>query len=117
MRTVIRPKKERKTIVMKIKTGIDLELRTLLRDELNKLKEYFEMFDHMTQDEKNELREWMAHGKSVNSNPHLLYGENGCLMDFISASRMAEEMAADPSSYQYAHEDEEMGILSDAEPF
>ena len=41
----------------------------------------------------------MAHGNSVNSNPHMLYGENGCLMDFINASRIAEDIAAYPEQY------------------
>ena len=85
---------------MTIKTGIDLELRNHLRDELKTLKEYEEMFDVMTAEEKNELREWMAHGRSVNSNPHLLYGENGCLMDFIAAERTARDMYENPELYQ-----------------
>jgi len=80
---------------MKMKTGIDLELRTLLMTEWQTLHEYVEMFDDMTQEEKDELREWMAHGKNVNSNPYMFYGENGCLMDFINASRTAENMAAE----------------------
>ena len=84
---------------MKLKTGVDYELRTLLREELETLQEYVEMFDDMTQEEKDELREWMAHGKSVNSNPHLLYRENGCLLDFINASRMAKDMAENPEDY------------------
>lgn len=102
---------------MTIKTGIDLELRALLNCELNKLNEYIEMFDHMTQDEKNELREWVAHGKSVNSNPHLLYGENGCLIDFISANRMDDEMAADPECFQFTDVVEDESLLSDNLPF
>ena len=85
---------------MKMKTGIDLELRTLLCKELETLQGYVEMFDGMTQEEKAELREWMAHGNSVNSNPFMLYGENGCPMDYINANRTAEDMATNPEDYR-----------------
>jgi hypothetical protein len=85
---------------LRIKTGTDAELRTYLRDELKTLNKYVEMFDRMTAEEKDELREWMVHGKSVNSNPHLLYGEKGCPMDFIAASRIAEEPAANPEHFR-----------------
>ena len=88
---------------MKMKTGVDYELRSLLKAEQRTLQEYEEMFDDMTAEEEDELREWMAHGKSVNSNPHLLYGENGCPMDFINASRTAEDMAADPGRYHWGN--------------
>jgi len=88
-------------IAMKIRTGVDLELRNHLRNELTTLKEYEEIFDCMTADEKDELREWMAHGKSVNNNPYMLYGENGCLMDFIAATRVANDMAEHPEHFQW----------------
>jgi hypothetical protein len=84
---------------MKIKTAIDMELRNLLRTELQTLHEYEEMFDNMTNEEKDDLREWIVNGNSVNSNPYMIYGENGCLMDFINASRAAEDMANNPGSY------------------
>ena len=80
---------------MRINTGTDLELRTMLRTELKVLSGYAGAFDDMTQGEKEELREWMAHGNSANSNPFLVYGEDGCLMDFVGASRLVDEMAAD----------------------
>jgi hypothetical protein len=67
---------------------------------LKTLKEYEEMFDRMTAGEKDELREWMAHGKSVNENPYLLYRENGCPMDFIAACRIAKETEASPQHFQ-----------------
>jgi hypothetical protein len=85
---------------LKIKTGADLELRNYLRDELKTLKEYEEMLDGMTAGEKNELREWMAHGNSVNSNPYLLYGENGRLMDFVAAGRTAREQEENPERFR-----------------
>jgi hypothetical protein len=88
-------------ITVKIRTGADLELKNYLRNELRTLKEYEEMFDRMTAEEKDELREWMAQGNSVNGNPHLLYGENGCLMDFIAAGRTAREMDANPEHFRW----------------
>jgi len=84
---------------MKIENALDMELRNLLRNELRTLRKYEDIFDNMTAEEKDGLREWLANGKSVNSNPHLIYGENGCLMDFIDASRTAEDMAANPEDY------------------
>ncbi|MCL2153499.1 MAG: hypothetical protein FWH57_11185 [Oscillospiraceae bacterium] len=85
---------------MELKTGVDYELRTLLREELETLQKYVEMFDDMSQEEKAELREWMAQGKSVNSNPNYLYAENGCLLDFINASRMDRDMVENPEDYR-----------------
>lgn len=76
-----------------------MELNNLLKAELQTLRKYQEMFDNMTSEEKYELREWIANGRSVNSNPHLLYGENGCLLDFIEASRTAEDMSDNPEQY------------------
>ena len=80
---------------MRMKTGTDLELRGLLKTELKVLLDYIKTFDDMTKEEKDELCEWMAHNNSVNSNPFSVYGENGCLMDFVNASRLVKEMAYD----------------------
>ena len=102
---------------MKIRTAVDLDLGNALRDELSKLKEYEEMFDDMTAEEKEELREWMTEGNSVNSNPYLLYGENGCLMDLIAASRTATEMSDHPERFRYLDSDDRMPLASDDEPF
>ena len=85
---------------MTIKNAIDATLGNLLTVELRTLNEYEEMFDEISAEEKNELCEWMAQGKSVNSNPHLLYGENGCLLDFLSAIRTSEDMVLNPDDYQ-----------------
>jgi hypothetical protein len=65
----------------------------------NSHEKYEETFDRMTAKEKGELREWMAHGNSVNGNPYLLYGENGCLMDFIAACRITEKPDASPQHF------------------
>jgi len=75
---------------------LDMELRKLLGKEIATLHEYEEMCDEMTAEEKHELREWIVDGNSVNSNPYTIYEENGTLMDFINAMRLAEEMAANP---------------------
>ena len=82
-----------------MKTGIDLELGALLRIELQTLYEYIKIFGGMSKVEKNGLLNWMAHGHSVNSNPYSIYGDNGRLMDFVSAFRFAEDMAANYGLY------------------
>jgi len=104
---------------MKMNTGIDLELRTLLKNELRTLLDYVEAFDDMTGKEKNELREWMAHGKSVNANPFLIYGEDGCPMDFINACRFVEDMAENPlHSLLSDADDDESGLFQNSDlPF
>jgi hypothetical protein len=61
----------------------------------------------MTKDEKNELREWMAQGRSVNSNPFYVYGDNGCLLDFINASKAVEDM--DEEHETFTHDDTQSG--------
>jgi hypothetical protein len=108
-------RKEGTMATMKMRTATDLELRNMLRDEINKLAEYEEMFDCMAAEEKDELREWMAHGKSVTGNPYMLCGENGRLMDLIAARRVADEMAAYPERFQYpdVRKDESENMLSD----
>jgi hypothetical protein len=70
----------------------------MLREELKVLLEYAEAIDEMTWEEKDGLCEWMAHGNSANSNPFLVYGENGCLLDFVAASRFVEALAAEYGS-------------------
>lgn len=84
---------------MKNITAVDLELKKMLRKEIYILKEYEDMLCSMTLDEKEELREWMAHGKSVNSNPCMLYDEKGCLTDFIAAIRIEEDMCNNPDDH------------------
>jgi hypothetical protein len=85
--------------VMEIKNALDMDLRNRLREELQTLRKYEQMFDEMTSEEKYDLREWIVNGNSVNSNPFLIYGENGCLMDYVEASRAAEDMANNPEEY------------------
>ena len=84
---------------MEINNALDMDLRSRMREELQTLKKYEQIFDEMTAEEKYELREWIVNGHSVNSNPFLIYGENGGLMDFVEASRVADDMAANPEEY------------------
>lgn len=99
-----------------IRTIIDLELKKMLCKELNTLREYEEMLDSMSTEEKEELREWMAHGNSVNSNPYLFYEENGCLMDLIAASRVHEDMCRNPDDYIRSYREEPDDLVNDV-PF
>ena len=66
------------------------------------LKKYEAMFDDMTEEERKELHEWIAAGNDFNSNPYLLNSEDGWPMDFINASRNAEEMATHPELFRWS---------------
>jgi hypothetical protein len=90
------------------------EVGKYLRKEL---KEYEAMFNDMTEAERQELREWVAAGNDVNSNPHLLHSEDGWPMDFIAASRIAEEMAAHPEDFRWSDLEEGEELYTDEEPF
>ena len=65
------------------------ELKAALRKEL---KEYHGKMGFLTEDEKKGLREWVAAGNSVNSNPDMLCYESGWPMDFINGCRVSNEM-------------------------
>ena len=86
--------------MMEINNTTDLELSKMSKAELETLQKYEEMFDDMTYEEKYALNQWLVNGHSVSSNGHYLYGENGCPLDFISASRMIEDMVQNPDQYQ-----------------
>jgi len=102
---------------MEISNALDMDLRNRMGEELKTLKKYEQMFGEMTPEEKYELREWIANGNSVNSNPFLICGENGCLMDFVEASRVAEDMAANPGGYGGADDDGSNGHKDTGLPF
>jgi DnaJ-domain-containing protein 1 len=89
----------------------------MIRRELNTLKDYEEMLESMSTQEKEELREWMAQGYSVNCNPYLLYGENGCPMDLIDAIRINEDMCNNQEDYLRSFEDMPDDDLDDDIPF
>ena len=79
-----------------------------VREYLRKgLKEYEARIDDMTAKERKELHEWVRAGNEVCNNPYLLSDEDGWPIDFITASRVAEEMAADPESFQGDSEEAE----------
>ena len=103
---------------MTINNALDMELKNMLRDELRILREYEAMFDSMTAEEKEDLRKWMANGRSVNSNPDYIYRENGCLEDFINARRVIEDMLAHPEQYRDSDEHVDVEVDQDEEmPF
>jgi hypothetical protein len=99
------------------RTLVDLDLMNMIKKELDTLKEYEEMLESMSTEEKEELREWMAQGYSVNSNPYMLYGENGCLMDLIDAIRINEDMCNNPEHYMQSYEYRSDDDLDDDIPF
>jgi len=56
------------------------------------LKQYLAVIGHLTEDEKNELREWVADGNSVYENPYMIFDESGCPMDFINGCRIGIDL-------------------------
>ena len=72
------------------------DMKGVLRKEL---REYEVTIGYMTPDELKELREWVAAGNSVHCNPHILYGDDGHPMDYITANRIAEDMNRNPDNY------------------
>jgi len=77
------------------------ELKNMLRKEL---KEYEATIGVLSDEERNDLHEWVANGNSVHDNPGAVSGENGLPMDYINARRLIEEMAEmrekDPEMFQ-----------------
>jgi len=63
------------------------------------LKRYEATIADMTPQERKELHEWVADGFDVHDNPWLLYDEYGHPFDFITASRIADDMALNPEAY------------------
>ena len=53
----------------------------------NDLKEYEAAIGYMKKEERQYLREWVVGGNSVQSNPFYVYGDDGRLIDYISAFR------------------------------
>jgi hypothetical protein len=71
-------------------------IKALLNSELN---DYLELIGDITENEKKELKEWVADGNSVHNNPFLLYEESGSPMDFINGCRIGIDMKENPSNY------------------
>ena len=53
---------------------------------------YLTTIDGVTEEERNDLYEWVAGGDSVYDNPCSIYDESGQPMDFINGCRMALDM-------------------------
>ena len=75
-------------------------LKKQLKSILHKyLKEYLRSVEPLSEDEKIELYEWVAAGKSVKSNPYFICDESGWPMDFINGIRIGADMFENPSNY------------------
>jgi len=59
------------------------EAEVMLNAEINE----YEATKRLKADERKSLYEWVADGNSVHSNPFYMYGEDGRLMDYVSALR------------------------------
>ena len=69
------------------------ELKIKIRQLQSQIMEtYLLTIGDITEDEMEDLREWVAAGKSVYDNPCLICDESGRPMDFINACRMDLEM-------------------------
>jgi hypothetical protein len=72
------------------------ELKLKIRRLQEQIMEtYLQSVDDVTEDERNDLLEWVAAGKSIYDNPCFIYDDSGQTMDFINACRIADEMDAD----------------------
>lgn len=88
-------------------------IKSFLRKEM---KEYIKKIGYITKDEKNDLREWVESGNSVNSNPYYYSDEYGNPMDYISAMRVAEEQFEQMNSMQEPVPEEQQGLDDETEP-
>jgi len=67
---------------------------------------YLLTFGDITEDEKRDLREWVAAGNSVYDNPCHYCDEKGSPMDYISAMRVLDEQLAENALLQaYSSDD------------
>jgi len=63
------------------------------------LEEYMASIGSLTDEEKQELSEWVASGNSVYDNPHFFSDERGFPLGFIEAFRANIDMCENPSDY------------------
>jgi hypothetical protein len=76
------------------------ELKIKIRQLQGRIVEtYLLTVGDITEDERRDLLEWVAAGKSVYDNPCLIYDDSGRPMDFINACRLDLEMAENPSDF------------------
>ena len=71
---------------------IDAETKRRLRDEM---RDYLLGFPDVTAEEKQELRRWVASGRSPYDNRWELYNDYGWPFDFITAERIGNELVAE----------------------
>lgn len=71
----------------------EMDMENFLMDNWP-LSDYF-TYMKATQEEKHKCRKWTRGGNSYRENPWLMAGEDGCLIDFITALRIIE--SSDPS--------------------
>ena len=72
------------------------EYKINLRREL---KEYEQTFTDLTDEERNELHEWVTDGNSVYDNPYLIVYDGGRPVDYIEAIRTIEDLRNNPEYY------------------
>ena len=64
------------------------------------LREYMSAIGDITDDEKNNLYEWVASGNSAYDNPYYYSDDRGNPMDYISTMRVIKEQLAEMESLQ-----------------
>ena len=95
------------------------ELKIKIRQLQGKIVEtYLSTVDDVTDDEMQDLLEWVSAGRSVYDNPCLIHDESGRPMDFINACRMVAEITESPSDFfSYESDAAVDGIWDDDLPF
>lgn len=61
------------------------------KDYLTELLRRYEKETPMNSDERADLRRWVMDGNSPYDNDWLLYDENGCPLDYVSAIQLAND--------------------------
>ena len=64
-----------------------------------KMNSYLRTIGHTTPEERGKLRSWINTTGTAYGNPWDLYGENGALMDYLSAFRIHREMEENPFDF------------------
>ena len=82
---------------------------------------YVQTFDDITDDEMNQLYEWVARGHSVFNNPCFIYDDKGLPMDFINGCRVDDELCEDYSNHLLGEpsnwEEDDLPFCDDELPF
>ena len=80
------------------------------------LKEYEAKIPDLTDEERKDLREWVAGDNSVYYNPYEFNDKNGYPLDFIEAVRTVVDMGKNPENYQSKSEPAAY-VFADGIPF